>query len=204
MQRCTLVIAVAMAAVAAPVAGQVRGVVSDSAGNALYGVTVELWGADSRLAVAISGDSGAFSFPAGRAAGARGLVLSAPGYRTAAVLVSPGDTLLRIQLAVQVVPLPELTALVARQACPNQEEAAARALWIAARERYAATTPAHGYAYWANEMRESVEPERVGQVRGLREVLVSQSVAGGRQVWGGVVGGVFRRLALDEEVRRNG
>jgi hypothetical protein len=147
-----------------PAAAQLRGTVADPAGRPLAGVTVEAWSPLRLLRARVTDTEGAFRFAPEEVADAQGILARGAGWRTVHVRVAPGDTLVAIRLDPHAAALEGITVTARRASCPNREDARARALWTALRDRYDGGRDSSTLAAYALHF-ESVGPkDRIGFV----------------------------------------
>jgi hypothetical protein len=131
----------------ARLAGQVRGVVSDSSGQPLADAAIELWAGGARAAATRTAPDGRFAFAGSVTREATGLVVRRIGYRPESIPIRDGSTEISVQLAALNVPLPTLVTTGTQRVCPGRDEPAARALWETMRSRYFALPYRYGMAY---------------------------------------------------------
>ena len=200
---CGLCVIVVLWNVPRVTAGQIVGVVADTAGRPLDGAVVDLWTGTQRLASTITDEAGRFHFGEAAAQSARGLIVSRLGFERAVVPAASGDTAMSLVLRMMPIALPALTAEVVRQACPNREQARARTLWEAVRRRYAQDTWARGIGAYELTTRERVDASGVGQSTESRMQLrdwLSVGASRSRQA----AGPEGRRKPLQDRIEQNG
>lgn len=116
----------------APVAAQVRGTVTDSAGRPLSDAVVDLWGPTERVGRVVTGAAGRFEFK--ETVGGSRLAVRRIGSRAVIMPVGAGDTMMTVVLH------PGLVAVEGTEvrggACPSRDDRNARSRWIAAAQHY--------------------------------------------------------------------
>lgn len=144
--------------------GQLTGVILDQAGNPIEGVAVEAWGETLRLATRVTDATGAFSIPQVVAARTTALYAHRIGFRAVRRDVDGGAGAgpVEIRLDAEAVSLPTVEVVTSRAFCPRSDERTARALWEAARTRYAHGLDSMGVATYLAAQREVVQPSALG------------------------------------------
>ncbi|HET7234640.1 MAG TPA: carboxypeptidase regulatory-like domain-containing protein [Longimicrobium sp.] len=133
----SLGLAVALVAwLAQALPAQIHGFVRDTAGAPVPAAAVEAWSGLRRVGNAMSDASGRFSLRTNPAESVTGLVATRVGYRRASLAVTAADTVVQLRLVPASVSLEGITATAGVRACPNREDAAARAAWNGARAKY--------------------------------------------------------------------
>jgi hypothetical protein len=141
---------------------QLTGVILDQGGNPIEGVAVEAWGETVRLATRVTDATGAFSIPQAVAARTTALYAHRIGFRAVRREVEAGAGPLEIRLDAEAVSLPSVEVVTSRAFCPRSDERTARALWEAARTRYAHGLDSMGVATYLAAQREVVQPSALG------------------------------------------
>jgi len=154
---------------AGEIQGQLSGFVLDQAGNPIEGVAVEAWGETLRLATRVTDATGAFSLPQVVAVRTTALYAHRIGFRAVRREIEPGAGPVEIRLDSEAVSLPSVEVVTSREFCPRSDERAARALWEAARTRYAHGLDSMGVATYLAAQREVVQPTALGSPPPLGE-----------------------------------
>lgn len=115
---------------------QLRGMVVDSAGKPVPGVTVEAWSPYRQIGARASDQAGSFRFPAEETRGLGGIFARRAGWTTAYQGVPWGDTLVMVRMEPAPSVLPGLTVRAAPVPCPRRDAPRARELWTALHNRY--------------------------------------------------------------------
>jgi Carboxypeptidase regulatory-like domain len=116
---------------------QVRGMVADTTGVPVAGATVEAWTGLRRTESVRSDTGGRFMFATIEHGESVDLVVHRVGFRRLVKNIAASDTLVKLRLVPETVSLAGITATAETRGCPNLEEPRARALWEAARAKYA-------------------------------------------------------------------
>jgi TolB-like protein/Flp pilus assembly protein TadD len=119
---------------APPLRAQVRGTVSDSAGNPVGGALVELYGAYERVGGQGTDSLGRFSFGAVPASAA--LLVRAIGFAPVRLALDPADSVVTVTMQPLPVEMTELRVSGAPAWCPPQDDPRAREIWTRAAVHY--------------------------------------------------------------------
>lgn len=135
-----------------PLSAQLTGEVTDEDGQPLQGVSMEAWNDGGKIAVRLTDDAGAFSFPDSVAVETTVLWAARLGFRPQRVSVTEGVTHYELTLIEEAVSVQGVVVEAPREVCDGKEDAAARQIWQRLRARYHPALDTLGvatYMVWA-------------------------------------------------------
>lgn len=151
-------IAVAALSLDAQVTVRVR----SAADAPIPGVTVELWSSLARVSARTSDADGTARFLAAEAQGATGVLVRRIGFTPARAFLARDQHEVRVVMAPLASSIATVTVSEARRACPQRDDAEARAVWERARQSYD-TENVVGRFSWFTGASGPVDAARVGQ-----------------------------------------
>lgn len=143
-------------------AAQLEGSVRAEDGRPLVGATVELWRERTRLATTSTSADGRFRFVGPVVEEARAISAEHMGYRPVRLPVEDGRSEVTFVLEPAPIPLQALRVEATREICTGSDDPGARALWNAARGRYAAGLDTLGVATYVHSSEARVSADQVG------------------------------------------
>jgi hypothetical protein len=155
---------------------QIRGVVTDGAGQPLPGVLVELWDAHRRLGADGTDRSGYFRLAAA-ASGPRALLARGIGLEPLRHTLAPGDSVVRLVMRPLAVEVSAVTVEARPTECPERDDPRARALWEHAAAHYDVALSASGVRTDVQLLSALVPVESLGVIDTMR--LQAWAVQGG-------------------------
>jgi hypothetical protein len=158
-----------------PCIAQLEGRVTDTDGNPVPGVLVELWGPLRRLAAASTDGGGGFKFGKTQSLGATVVLLRRRGFQVKRRELSGIGRHLEIEMLPITMSLSPVT-VIGESLCPNAENPGARGVWEALRQKYRQP----GAGFWAEtlELHSVVSPGAFGTIDTAR-LQPGQMQAGG-------------------------
>lgn len=174
-----------VAFVASTASAQLRVAVSDSAGNALLGARVELWGGSTLITVRSTDPDGIAAFTAAESPRATDVLVRQIGYAPRRVSVVGAEAEVAVRLERLAQSLPAVTVASVARSCPQVEEAEARALWRRVADRYGEPSFA-GRTTMLEQRQATVDERDVGffyeaELRGGSRAYTAAGMLGGHR-----------------------
>lgn len=137
MFRASLAVALALAITPICARAQLDVVVRDSAGRAVEGARVELWGTRSLIAARSTGADGVARYSGAEVVEATAGLVRRIGFAPARFSLASPATSVTVSLEALAFSVPTMTIRAVAESCPQIDEPFARALWEQAAARYA-------------------------------------------------------------------
>lgn len=186
-----LPVAAALMVLAVPAAGQLTGVVTDTADAPIEGVVVEAWTPAERLAARVTGADGRFDFAEAIAAQTTVLRAGRLGYRHLTRAVEgAGDY--RLRMVEEPVAIEGLVVESERRSCELEDEGEARLLWNRLRKKYAGPMDTVGIATYLASRERLVGLDEIGPLDVPGEMLEQRGSSS------------QLRFSWTRQIRRNG
>lgn len=152
------------AAMPHPVLAQLRGSVSDPAGQPIIGSVVSVYRGSAEIGRTSTGPRGAFAFSGQGFNNADALTVRAVGFRPQSRRWSPPDSVLHVTLEPFAAPLPEIVVPGLTIQCPTTDDPLARTLWSALRAKYDQTPQAVGLFVHMDWIAETAYANELGSI----------------------------------------